>query len=299
MKVDVQPSIQVNSIITASHTTPNNYWMALEIENLCAQPVSVSSILALTKHWEVKATIGAESNEGESSEAWLIPPQQLTRIFLRIFPVLHDTEEVPEEVSVLTSISYKRLLVSSYYESLESGEWSLPELLTWRKKWMPKKDRATSGDSSELILSDVPTFSFLHRERGIGALHERKIKLKNLITPPLATYIDGGSDHTEQDRKKKAEEQRNIINTQHLLHLVLNWSIASDAGTCFGQFNLREISVTSTAVETDEKQAPLPKRRNSLVTLIEAQEELQLERSPLLFTVHSDQNINDHNFSAG
>lgn len=309
VKVDIEPSIEVKTILTASQITPNNYWLALEVENLSSSPVKIPSILALSRHWEVK---GAEESEeqpersgsksvhvysdGTEGKGWIVPPQQVIRLFLRVYP---KTTSGEESVSVLTNSRSKLVSLRKYYQQLAAGDWEIPEDLDWRAQWCPGKPH---------VESDVPIFSFLLREREMGALHERKIKLKNLITPPLATYIDGGCDHTEQDKQKKAEEHRNILNTQHLVHLLVNWCIAAThsgyeeqavPSTSFGQFHIREISVSSSTLEIDEKKAPVSKRRNSLVTLMEAQDELKLETSPLMFTVQSDQKIIGHDFDSG
>lgn len=308
VKVNIEPSIEVKTILTSSQSNSTHYWLALEIENFSNSVITIPSLLVLSKHWSSQVVDDSTQDpriaNGNKKSDWEIQPQQNIRIFLLVRPTTRNFivgEEIEETVGVLTPSCGKHVPLQDYYSQLVNGAWELPDFLTWKKNWVPAGESPTTDAAdSELIVSDVPIFTFLHRERSIGALHERRIKLKNSITPPLATYIDGGSDHTEQDKKKKAEERRNEISTQCLVHVLVNWHMTTpDNVVCVGVTNLPEISPYSSVVETDERQAPLPKRRNSLVNLIEAKDELKLEKSPLLFTVASPQIVEGHDFEEG
>jgi hypothetical protein len=311
VKVNIEPSIEVKTLITPSQAVPNNYWLALEIKNQSSSSVTVSSLLSLSREWEITRVQDGRGEEEEGGEGWAVEAQQSMRVFLHVSPRKGEEGGTDREtVSVITqSPQHKRVPLLDFYSELASGAWDLPESLSWSPKWVPQ-----AGDSLDSVspysetsqVSDVPIFSFLSKDLTSGGLQERKIKLKNLITPPLSTYIDGGADHSEQDRKKQAEEIRNSAKTRHMLHVIVNWHITSiplnisigtsefPPRTCLGQFNVREISLLDATPE--ERQSVPPRRRNSLVTLMEAQDELQLPKAPLVWTVQSMQRVDNFDF---
>eukprot|EP01127_Copromyxa_protea_P022969 TRINITY_DN846_c0_g2_i1.p1 TRINITY_DN846_c0_g2~~TRINITY_DN846_c0_g2_i1.p1 ORF type:complete len:1354 (-),score=252.65 TRINITY_DN846_c0_g2_i1:101-3988(-) len=296
--VTIEPSLDIKTMVTPSQVAPHNYWIAVEIENLSSSLVSIPSLVTLSRHWSINST--SPEPEVTSSESqkgcWHVEPKQVLRLFLNAS--LHSKEDKEETVSVITANPWKKHVpISGYYSELSDGTWELPERLEWSSMWVPEN----SERAASTTLSDIPVFSFLNKELCIHGLQERKIKSKNLIPPPLSTYIDGGSDHTEEDRKKKIEEEQNVIKTEHMIRVIVNWTTdgSLENSARFGQINIREISVASAAMDADERQAPVVKRRVSLVTLMEAHEDLNLEKSPLMFTVQSTQHVENHEWDNG